>query len=125
MFLANTGILGEFFFLYDYDKTWFVFLFHRTHANCISSNCSSKAKPVTKYDNWMRDSVVQLFAHNHMAREAALLDPYRRKPGTGVCGRMLDVLKRNGYQTSANSVDANSKMLTGDSLYANVSLVEI
>lgn len=47
-------------------------------------------------------------------------DPYEQNPGTGVGGRMLDMLKVRGYHTSANSVSGSGEsQLTGDQYYSN------
>ncbi len=54
-----------------------------------------------------------------MIREQLNLDPHDRNPGTGVGGRMLDILKRNGHQTSGNTVDGISPLTIGDSYYNN------
>ena len=47
------------------------------------------------------------------------LDPHDMNAGTGVGGRMLDMLKKNGYQTSGNTVDGSSPLNVGDSFYSN------
>ena len=67
----------------------------------------------------MRESSMQLFAHNHMIREAMALDPLDTNTGTGVGGRLLDILKRNGYQTSGNTVDGQALLNAGDKYYGN------
>ena len=74
---------------------------------------------MTKHDNWVRDSKIQLFAHNHMTREQMALDPHDKNAGTGVGGRMLDMLKKNGYQTSGNTVDGSVLLNVGDTYYSN------
>ena len=43
-----------------------------------------------------------------MSREQMALDPHDMNSGTGVGGRMLDMLKKNGYQTSGNTIDGTS-----------------
>ena len=80
---------------------------------------SLTAKPLTKHDDWLKESKIQLFAHNHMSREQLALDPHDINAGTGVGGRMLDMLKKNGYQTSGNTVDGSSLLNIGDSYYSN------
>jgi cullin-associated NEDD8-dissociated protein 1 len=82
-------------------------------------NMGILSKPLTKHDDWMRESNIILFAHNHMSKEQMLLDPFRQNSGTGVGGRMLDILKRNGYQTSGSTVDGDVLLMQGDSYYAN------
>jgi len=47
------------------------------------------------------------------------LDPHDMNSGTGVGGRMLDMLKKNGYQTSGNTIDGTSLFNIGDSYYGN------
>lgn len=47
------------------------------------------------------------------------LDPLNKNTGTGVGGRILDILKRNGYQTSGNTVDGHALLNTGDTYYGN------
>ena len=44
--------------------------------------------------------------------ETELVDIYDKQAGRGVCGRMLDVLKRNGYQTGATSISGAAQILT-------------
>ena len=44
-------------------------------------------------------------------------DPYKKNPNTGVFGRILDKLKLQGYQTSANTAGTGGTMLTGSSDY--------
>lgn len=46
-------------------------------------------------------------------------DPYDINANTGVFGRMLDKLKLQGYQTSANACGDGGEMLTGDQQYNN------
>ena len=77
------------------------------------------AKPLTESDNWNKEAKILLFAHNHMTREQLALDPHDCNPGTRVGGRMLDMLRKNGYQTSGNTVDGNSHLMAGDSYYGN------
>ena len=54
-----------------------------------------------------------------MSREQMALDPHDMNSGTGVGGRMLDMLKKNGYQTSGNTIDGTSLLNIGDSYYGN------
>lgn len=82
-------------------------------------NVGILSEPMTKTDDWITKSKIRLFAHNHMTREQLALDPHDVNPGTGVGGRLLDVLKRNGYQTSGNTVDGSSLLNVGDSYYSN------
>ena len=54
-----------------------------------------------------------------MSREQLRVDPLDLNPGTGVGGRMLDVLKNVGFQTSGNTVDGSSLLNVGDTYYSN------
>ena len=54
-----------------------------------------------------------------MIREALAVDPLNKNTGTGVGGRMLDILKRNGYQTSGNTIDGHALLNIGDPYYGN------
>eukprot|EP00571_Detonula_confervacea_P003966 CAMPEP_0172325104 /NCGR_PEP_ID=MMETSP1058-20130122/53168_1 /TAXON_ID=83371 /ORGANISM="Detonula confervacea, Strain CCMP 353" /LENGTH=76 /DNA_ID=CAMNT_0013041565 /DNA_START=64 /DNA_END=290 /DNA_ORIENTATION=+ len=46
-------------------------------------------------------------------------DPYESNAGTGVFGRILDVLKLKGQNTSPNAVGTSEMMLEGDQQYNN------
>ena len=50
-----------------------------------------------------------------MTREQLALDPHDKNPGTRVWGRLLDILKKNGYQTSGDAGDKFSLLNIGDS----------
>ena len=52
--------------------------------------------PVTK-ENYNAVTKTNLFAHNTMQEEAQKIDPFNRAPGTGVLGRMCDVLTDKGF----------------------------
>jgi hypothetical protein len=49
-----------------------------------------------------------------MEKEAYLVDPFREKPGTGVIGRMLDVLQRYNHSVSGIGINDGSEILDGD-----------
>ncbi len=82
-------------------------------------NMGILSQPLKKTDDWITKSKIRLFAHNHMSREQLALDPHDQNPGTGVGGRLLDMLKKNGHQTSGNTVDGSSLLNVGDSYYSN------
>eukprot|EP00957_Ditylum_brightwellii_P132632 10114332-Ditylum_brightwellii.AAC.1 len=63
------------------------------------------AQPLTKHDDYFSLTKVQLGAHNHMQRETYEVDTRGIMHGSGVGGRILDVLNRHGHQTSANAVE--------------------
>ncbi|KAL7569377.1 hypothetical protein ACA910_010463 [Epithemia clementina (nom. ined.)] len=48
-----------------------------------------------------------------MQQEAKRDDPFRAKPGTGVLGRLSDVLSGRGYQPNSFSIDGASDAVTG------------
>lgn len=55
----------------------------------------------------------QLFAHNAMQHETAKVDPYDEEDGTGVLGRVKDVLSGKGYIVNAISIDGSSIAVEG------------
>ena len=65
-------------------------------------------------DNYHVLTNTQLFAHNHMQRETKRIDPYGKSSGTGVLGRMSDVLTREGHNVGSFSVDGLSVALVGE-----------
>ena len=46
-------------------------------------------------------------------------DPYEENASTGVGGRILDMLNKDGFHTSANRAGAGGKLLAGDQQFAN------
>ncbi|KAL7563671.1 hypothetical protein ACA910_015940 [Epithemia clementina (nom. ined.)] len=63
--------------------------------------------------NYSDVSETHLFAHNTMAKEVARLDPFDLQTGTGVLGRLSDVLTSRGYQPNSFSIDGSSVAVTG------------
>ena len=61
-------------------------------------------RPVTK-ENYVELTKTQLFAHNAMQEEAQKIDPFEGSPGTGVLGRMCDVLKSKGFNAQPITVE--------------------
>ena len=76
------------------------------------ANTGVLSQPVNK-DNYYVLTNTQLFAHNHMQRETKRIDPYELSSGTGVLGRMSDVLNRGGTSVGSFSVDRFSVALVG------------
>ena len=72
-----------------------------------------------KTDNWKGATGFKPFAHNTMKDTFYTSDIYEASPGTGVFGRILDILKLQGKQTSANNVGQGMKMLSGDQMFNN------
>lgn len=71
------------------------------------------SQPVDK-SNYNLLTNTQLFAHNHMQRETKRIDPYDSFDGTGVIGRMSDVLSRIGHNVGSFSANAFSVALVGE-----------
>jgi uncharacterized protein (DUF1501 family) len=61
-------------------------------------------RPVTKKNYW-EVTRTQLFAHNEMQAEAQRIDPFDGAPGTGVLGRMCDVLNAKGFYAQPITVE--------------------
>lgn len=76
------------------------------------ANTGVLTKPTDK-ENYWRDTVTQLFAHNFMQEAAQRIDPLKAEDGTGVLGRMRDALTRKGLNVGAFSIDVNSISLIG------------
>jgi len=84
------------------------------------ANMGVLTQPIDKHMDW-QSTLPILFAHNHMQKEAQTIDPLKRNPGTGVGGRLMDMLKKNGYKTAANTVRGRSTLNKGDPKYGNPS----
>jgi hypothetical protein len=76
------------------------------------ANTGVLSRPVNK-QNYYSLTNTQLFAHNHMQRETKRVDPYEATSGTGVLGRMADVLSSTGHNVGSFSVDRFSVALVG------------
>jgi uncharacterized protein (DUF1501 family) len=64
-------------------------------------------------NNYHELTRTQLFAHNAMQYETAKVDPYDKNAGTGVMGRVKDVLSKNGHVVNTISIDGPSISLEG------------
>ena len=76
------------------------------------ANTGVMSQPVDK-NNYFELTNTQLFSHNHMQREAKRVDPYDVSEGTGVLGRMADILTQKGHNVGSFSVDGVSVALDG------------
>jgi uncharacterized protein (DUF1501 family) len=54
-----------------------------------------------------------LFGHNTMQEEAQRIDPYEKAPGTGMLGRMCDILKQKGYNVQPITIQDASIATVG------------
>ena len=77
------------------------------------ANTGVLSRPVTK-DNFYTLTNVQLFAHNAMQLQAQKIDPYDIYGGTGVLGRMGDILTKTGHNVGSFSIDRFSIALVGE-----------
>ncbi|KAL7563666.1 hypothetical protein ACA910_013399 [Epithemia clementina (nom. ined.)] len=85
-----------------YDDGDLSFYFNTGVLNAPTSNTNYKFVTETR-----------LFAHDTMQWEAKRIDPFNLKVGTGVLGRLSDVLSTRGYQPSSISIDVSSVAVTG------------
>lgn len=69
-------------------------------------------RPVNK-DNYYDVTKTQLFAHNHMVEEAQSLDPFDEAPGTGILGRMCDILNQKGFNAQPITVEDTTVATVG------------
>jgi hypothetical protein len=81
-------------------------LFANTGA--VSNNGMTKA-------NYASLSTVQLFAHNTMQRETKTIDPKGNVLGTGVLGRLAEVLYKKGFRTNSIAIDNLSIAVVAES----------
>ena len=68
------------------------------------ANTGVLSKPVSKGD-YITETNVKLFSHTDMRREAMTIDPYNLNTGTGILGRIKDVLYDKGHNVGCFSVD--------------------
>ena len=77
------------------------------------ANTGVLQKLVTKAD-WQGETRTRLFSHNSQRGETVRLDIAQETGITGVAGRMIDVLKRNGFATSSATVAVDTLLVAGD-----------
>ncbi len=106
MFFANTGVMTQ-VRLYEMNRNT-PFLCRRLFLTLIPF----LQKPVNKFNYWVLTNT-QLFAHNHQQRETKRVDPYDSDQGTGVIGRMADILNGLDHNVGSFSVDRFSVALVG------------
>jgi len=76
------------------------------------ANAGLLVAPVDK-TNYRELTPTQLFAHNAMNRDTKRVDLYNVYGGTGVVGRINDMLTKRGYVTGAYSISGNDVTLAG------------
>ncbi|KAL7543207.1 hypothetical protein ACHAXR_012486, partial [Thalassiosira sp. AJA248-18] len=76
------------------------------------ANAGLIPEPLTR-DNYQTGKM-KLFAHDGMSLGLKLLDIHDEYAGTGVCGRMLDVLTQAGKQVNAFSLKGEEALLVGE-----------
>jgi uncharacterized protein (DUF1501 family) len=69
-------------------------------------------QPMNKANYW-RLTKTGLFGHNTMQEEAQQLDPFDTAPGTGVLGRMCDILKQKKFKTQPVTVQDSAVAVVG------------
>lgn len=68
------------------------------------ANAGVLNKPSDK-ENYNKVTKTQLFAHNAMMEEVQKIDPFEGKPGTGVLGRMCDILSNQGFNAQPITIE--------------------
>jgi Ni2+-binding GTPase involved in maturation of urease and hydrogenase len=69
----------------------------------------------TDKENYWRDTKTQLFAHNFQQQAAQRIDPLKAIDGTGILGRIRDILvEKKGRNVGAYSLNVNSMCLIGE-----------
>ena len=86
------------------------------------ANAGVLTEPVNK-ENWNILTTTQLFAHNMMQQETKRVDPHDIYSGTGILGRMADVLSESGHNTGSFSVDRFSTALVGSPVYTGSPMI--
>lgn len=61
----------------------------------------------------VRGLKMNLYSHEHMQSEVKKVDAYRNFSGTGVLGRLADVMSRSGLRTGSVALDEVSEASTG------------
>ena len=77
------------------------------------ANTGHLSKPVSKF-NYFTETRAQLFSHHSMERETYYVDAFREKAGTGVLGRMLDILQAKNQSVGPIGINTMSLILDGD-----------
>ena len=65
-------------------------------------------------ENWMEKTKIALFAHNLMNEQVEKMDINKERPGSGIGGRMVDILINKGYRAGTVSVYGIAEALVAD-----------
>jgi hypothetical protein len=106
---TQAGASGCDSFRFHKDASFMESLYREGEA-ALLANTGVLHSPVT-LDNWKAaHRRTMLFAHNSQQREIKIMDPFHEVAGTGVLGRMSDVLTslNNGFQTAAFSIESTA-----------------
>jgi len=76
------------------------------------ANAGLLSRPVNT-SNYRKEMPTQLFAHNAMTKETKSEDLFDVFAGSGVGGRLADVLTTKGIPTNTFSIDGQQVLLTG------------
>lgn len=77
------------------------------------ANTGVLTEPVDRF-NYRERTLTRLFAHDSMQDEVDTLDPADQAVGTGVLGRMADVLQKGGFATGRTAVESSGRNLFGE-----------
>lgn len=109
VFSLPIPVVSRFSFYFMLDPFFF---FNTSETRCLNV-IPDLDKPVTK-DNFFTETQAQLFSHFSMMEEAGFVDAFRDNVGTGVLGRMQDILQQHNYSVSAISIDEHGSILDGN-----------
>jgi uncharacterized protein (DUF1501 family) len=78
----------------------------------LVSGIGDLTRPVNK-DDYAAETKTQLFAHNTLQAEVGRLDPNGEYTGTGMLGRLSDVLTSANYNVNSFAIDTSTTALDG------------
>ena len=76
------------------------------------ANAGVLNRPLAK-ENHNTITRTQLFAHNAMMDEIQKVDPFEGKPGTGILGRMCDILSNQGFNAQPITIEDATLVTVG------------
>ena len=87
-------------------------LYSEEESALFLANIGMLPKPFSRAKD-VRKLKMNLYSHEHMQSEVKKVDAYRNFSGTGVLGRLADVMSRSGFRTGNVAVDEVSEASTG------------